>query len=171
VRYPNALWRGASRADYSTTRIEPRLVVIHVAQGSATGTTAWFHNPAAEVSAHFLSPKSGPMLQFVDTNEEAYAECAFNGLAISVEHEGFSGEHLNKNQLANDAALFKWLRTVHRIPVEWRSSPYGRPGYCSHSELGLVGGDHPGCPGPPIVADVITLLATLQRHPVIKLAR
>jgi N-acetyl-anhydromuramyl-L-alanine amidase AmpD len=164
VRYPHAIWKGANAANYSTNRITPRLVIIHVAQGSEAGIVPWFHNPAAQVSSHFFNPFAGPMLQFVDTNQEAYAEMAFNGEAISIEHEGFTGEHLNDHQLENLAVLLPWVRAHHGVTLKWRNDPYSGSGVTGHSNLGIAGGNHPHCPGLPIEADVRNLLNKLQRR-------
>lgn len=167
MRYPHAIWKGADARDFNASvRINPRFWAIHVAQGSATGTTNWFHNPNSQVSAHFMNPKEGPLLQYVDTYWEAYAEMAFNGEMLSIEHEGFSGEHLNNNQMNNLFHLFIWGRDNPRlrIPPVWRNDPYHRGGVVSHSELGVKGGNHPGCPGLHIVQDVKTILREVQRH-------
>ena len=162
ARYPNAKWMGAAPGNYSTTRIRPKFIVCHVMQGSESGTENWFHNPKAIVSSHFGVSKTGLVEQYVDTAFEAYAEMAYNGLAISVEHEGYSGQHLTPEQIAADRPLFAWIKKVHRIPLVWRNNPYGRRGVVSHGELGVSGGDHLFCPGNPIIADI---QAMLRSHP------
>ena len=163
ARCPFAIWRGANQVNYSTQRITPRFIVIHVMQGSESGADAWFHDPRAIVSAHFGVAKSGLIEQYVDTNEEAYAEMAFNAVGISIEHEGYSGEHLTPAQLMADARLFEWAHRVHHIPLEWRRDAYGRGGVVSHGELGVSGGNHPHCPGLPIQDDVRNLLNKMHR--------
>ena len=134
-------------------------------QGSESGTNAWFHNPNAIVSAHFGVAKSGFVEQYVDTEFEAYAEMAYNGVGISVEHEGFSGEHLTKQAIEADVKLFTWISQEHRIPLVWRNSPFGRAGVLSHGELGVSGGDHLECPGQPIVNDLRAMLGLMKRRP------
>jgi hypothetical protein len=163
VRYPHAIWKGASSSDFSAGKITPRFVVIHIAQGSSQGTTAWFHNPEAQVSAHFMNPKAGPMLQYVDTDQEAWAEMAYNGVGISVEHEGYSGEHLTATQLDNLARLLEWTKKVYRIPTIWRPDAFGASGIVSHGSLGVAGGDHPDCPGINIDNDVRNLTNRLNK--------
>lgn len=161
-RYPGAIWKGAATQDFSTAAITPRLVVVHVAQGSEEGIVPWFHNPSAQVSAHLFSPKVGPMLQFVDLTEEAYAECAFNAEAWSIEHEGFSGESLTVGQRDRIRNLAIFAKHVG-IPYVWRNDAFHGPGWTSHGDLGVEGGDHPSCPGPGIVTDVQHILADLRR--------
>lgn len=164
ARCPFAVWRGANDANFSRQRITPRFLVIHVAQGNdQSGIDAWFHDPKARVSAHFSVAKNGLLEQYVDTSEEAYAEMAFNGVGISVEHAGYSGEHLTTAQLVTDARLFEWVHRVHRVPLEWRRDAYHQGGIVGHGELGLAGGDHLSCPGTPILDDVRNLLNKMHR--------
>lgn len=163
ARYPHAIWRGASEEDWAAIKITPRFVVIHVMQGTESGTEAWFHNPKAQVSAHFGVSKAGLVEQYVDTAYEAYAECAFNRVGISIEHEGYSGQHLTAEQLEADAKLLEWIHAVHHVPLTWRENALGASGVVGHGELGVSGGDHLDCPGTPIKDDVRDLLHKLQR--------
>ena len=163
ARYPNAIWKGANDEDYSRAHITPRFIVIHVEQGSETGTDAWFHDPQSQVSAHFGVSKLGVVSQFVDTAYEAYAECAYNGVGISIEHEGYSGEHLTYQQIDADARLLMWINETHGVPLRWQVNALHRGGVVGHGELGVSGGDHLDCPGIPIKDDVRNLLNKLRR--------
>jgi hypothetical protein len=163
VRYPHAIWQGANEQDFSRARIRARFVVVHVEQGTEAGTDAWFHNPSARVSAHFGVAKTGLVQQFVDTDFEAYAEMAYNGVGISIEHEGYSGQHLTADQMNADVKLLTWINATTRIPLIWRLDGLGAPGVVGHGELGLAGGDHLDCPGTPIKNDIRNLLNRLQR--------
>jgi N-acetyl-anhydromuramyl-L-alanine amidase AmpD len=163
ARYPNAIWRGANDEDFSRAVISPRFIVIHVEQGSEAGTSSWFHNPSSQVSAHFGVAKSGQVEQFVDTKYEAYAEMAYNGVGISIEHEGFSGQRLTDQQIDADARLLLWINQTHGVPLKWQINALHRGGVVGHGELGVAGGDHLDCPGIPIKDDVRNLLNKLQR--------
>ncbi len=165
MRYPNAVWQGAADANYSHFQITPKFIVVHIMQGSEAGTDAWFHNPRAIVSSHFGVSRRGIVEQYVDTNQEAYAEMAYNGVGISVEHEGYSGQHLSVQQVQADMKLFAWIARAHRIPLVWRPNGLGASGVVSHGELGVSGGDHPYCPGEPIVTDIKAMLRILGRRP------
>ena len=173
MRYPGAIWKGAAWQNYSTTPIHPRLVVVHVAQGSEAGIVPWFHNPAAQVSAHLFNPKVGPMLQFVDLLEEAYAEMAFNGEAISIEHEGFSGERLTRGQVERLRLAAVFFKQAFAIPYVWRPDGFSGPGWTSHGDLGVEGGNHPNCPGEPIVGDVRAILNSLapKKKPIVSFGK
>jgi hypothetical protein len=133
--------------------VSHRLFVLHIEEGTEAGTDAWQHNPAAQVSSHFGNPKSAaaPMDQFVDTDDRAWAEAAYNNVAISVEHEGNSGDSLTPAQLERDAQLLAWCHTTHGTKLQVTDDPNGA-GVIGHGLLGVAGGNHPDCPGAPILA-------------------
>jgi hypothetical protein len=162
-RYPSAIWKGAAWQNYSTTPITPRLGILHVVQGDEAGIVPWFHDPRAIVSAHLFNPKEGPMLQFVDLLEEAYAECAFNGESWSMEHEGYSGERMTHGQAERFRLFAVCAKKVAGIPYTWRPDAFHGPGWTSHGDLGIAGGDHINCPGPGIVEDARAILDELRR--------
>lgn len=131
--------------------ISHRLYVLHIQEGSEAGTDAWFHNPSAQVSAHFGNPKTGQMDQWVDTDDRAWAEKDYNNVAISVENEGNSGDPLTPSQLENAAQNLAWAHTTHGTKLQVTDDPNGE-GVIGHGLLGVAGGDHPDCPGSPILA-------------------
>jgi hypothetical protein len=80
----------------------------------------------------------------------AYAEAAYNDAAISIEHEGLTGETLTPVQLAASLALLRWLHEKYpEVPL--RRQLTVRPGVVGHGMLGVAGGDHPDCPGQPVL--------------------
>lgn len=159
MKYPFAHWTPAHPNNFSTTRNVPKFVVVHVICGSWTGCRGWFQNPHAQVSAHFSISKNGEVNQHVDTDHVAYAEMAWNDKAISIEHEGQPGDHLTIKQMAALDALLQWIHANYNIPLVWTNSgAAGKSGVISHGLLGVEGGNHIGCPGAQIVADVKHLL-------------
>ena len=50
----------------------PEAVVIHLMDGSLSGTDNWFANPAAKVSAHYGIGRNGEVHQYVDEGDTAY---------------------------------------------------------------------------------------------------
>lgn len=128
-----------------------RLFVMHIQEGTEAGTDAWFHNAASEVSAHFGNPKTGGLDQWVDTNDRAWAEANYNSVGVSVENEGQSGDSLTTSQLENAAQLLAWVHTVHGTKLQVTNNPAGA-GVIGHGQLGVAGGNHPDCPGAPILA-------------------
>ena len=160
-RYPAATWRGPipNQGGYISN---PRLGVFHIMEGTLSGTDSWFHNPAANSSAHFGIGKDGTVLQWVDTNTVAWHCSSYNAVAIGLEHEGFTGDTLTTAQVAADQALVLWLHDVCGIVLSCPPSPTN--GWVTHGSLGDAGGNHPSCPGAPIAAqmlDIVTGTSTI----------
>ncbi len=67
-----------------------RRVVIHLADGSLAGTSAWFANPAARVSAHYTVGVDGRVVQHVGEAETAWhaGDATANRESVGIEHEG-----------------------------------------------------------------------------------
>ena len=78
--------------NYDTGRFGHRVkrVVIHLADGSLAGTSAWFANPAARVSAHYTVGIDGRVVQHVGEADTAWhaGDATANRESIGVEHEG-----------------------------------------------------------------------------------
>ncbi len=130
-----------------------RFFVEHIAQSpDAAGVIAWFRNPDAQVSAHFLVDRDGTVYQMVPLNRMAWAEMDYNNRGISTEHVGYTGEKLTKRQLRASLLLLIWLHEQFpHVPLHRTANPNGT-GVIMHGELGVLGGDHPDCPGWPIQA-------------------
>lgn len=158
ARYPKAIWTPASNSNEGGAIGKITLGVMHIEQGSEAGTNSWFKNPSAQVSAHFGNAKDGSLYQFVDTSRVAWAEMGYNSDAISIEHEGLSGQSLTPEQIATDVGLYEWLHTTHGIPLVRTVHP-SIPGWIGHGELGYMGGDHPDCPGEPVLCQIPHILA------------
>ena len=166
ARYPGATWKGAHPNNFSTNKITPKYIVVHVTQGNnQAGVDGWFNNPAAIVSAHFSIGKDGAVHQYVDTDQTAYAEMNWNSKAISIEHCGMSGDHLTDAQKKSLKPLLQWISGHYKIPLEWRNDGYGPAGVTSHGLLGTDGGNHPMCPGLNIVYDVKQVIASPATPP------
>lgn len=104
-------------------------VVIHVTEGSAESTRAWFHDPASQVSAHYLVTKKGVVWQFVREDDTAWGngrvdnptaqavvdriESNPNWWTISIEHEGSGNEDLTDAQRTASLQLIRDIRTRH----------------------------------------------------------
>jgi hypothetical protein len=149
-RYPGATWRGPVPNMVTGAMAGYRLFVVHIQEGSEAGTDAWFHNPQAQASSHFGNPKAGAPDQWVDTADRAWAEAAYNDVAISIENEGKSGESLTAPQIENAAQILAWCHRVHGIALQVTDDPNGS-GVIGHGLLGTAGGGHFDCPGAPIL--------------------
>jgi hypothetical protein len=154
VRYPRAKFVAANESNIGGY-LNPGAVsmfVVHIAQGNnQSGCDAWFQDPAAQVSAHFSVSRMGVVHQYVDLDRQAWAEENYNDMAISIEHMGYSGDKLTWLQLRASVRLLRWLHEVFpAVPAVRVGSPSSR-GVIGHGELGVPGGDHPDCPGTPVL--------------------
>ena len=141
-----------------------RLFVLHVAQGNnQSGIDAWFDNPRAHVSAHFSVSRFGIIHQHVNIETTAWAEADYNDVAISIEHLGYSGKRVTRSQMRSSLRLLRWLhKQFPHVPLQRTADPLGH-GVIGHGELGVAGGDHPDCPGWPILAQFNVALRPLRR--------
>lgn len=85
----------ASPANYSRAhrpRSSIRLVVVHVAEGSYWGTIAWFRNPRARASAHYVVSRDERVARTVPDSHVAWhaGNAYVNRHSLGIEHEGFT---------------------------------------------------------------------------------
>jgi hypothetical protein len=137
-------------------------VVVHIQQGTEAGTEAWQNNPASQVSSHFLSPKVGRGRQMVDTQDKAWAEATGNSHWLSVENEGLTGQALTPDQVEFNAQVLAKAHVVYNVPLQVSNGP-DVPGLCHHSAGGIPWGNHPDCPGPPVIAQKPAIVARAQQ--------
>lgn len=125
-------------------------LVLHIQQGTESGTFSWFNDARAKASSHFGNPKSGRLEQFVDIDDVAWAQMSGNHRWISVENEGKSGDSLTWTQIQNLADLLGWLHWNEDVPLQLADTPadFGL-GY--HAMGGKAWGGHLACPGAPII--------------------
>jgi N-acetylmuramoyl-L-alanine amidase len=104
-------------------------IVIHVTEGDARSVRAWFHDPAAQVSAHYMVTKTGEVVHFVHEYDTAWANGRVdhptaelvlerpnvnpNWWTISIEHEGNGKEELTDPQRASSLELMREIQTRH----------------------------------------------------------
>ncbi|MEU1443264.1 peptidoglycan-binding protein [Streptomyces mirabilis] len=138
--------------------VEVRGLVLHIQQGTEAGSEAWFKNPTAQASSHFLNPKTGGLRQLVDTKDRAWAEAAGNSHWVSVENEGFVPTALTASQVENCAQLLAWLHKTYSVPLQSTDDPTGK-GLGWHGMGGAAWGGHTGCPGDAIKAQRGAIIA------------
>ena len=164
-----AVWRGPT-VNEGGPMDEHRGVVLHIAEGSYEGTIEWQHNPAAEVSSHFVVAKDGRIAQVVPANSHtAWTQQNGNGHWISVENEGFTPHALTDAQVDANARLLARAHQLYGTPLQVATSPLGKG--LGHHSMGTNGHSvptdtwtgptwgHSDCPGPAIVAQK-TLIIT-----------
>jgi len=94
--YPGAEWVPAYSGNYgaSTRGVgDVKYIVIHDTEGSYSGSVAWFKDPNANVSAHYILRSSdGHVAQMVDEKDVAWHDKCFNSQSVGIEHEGYSAK-------------------------------------------------------------------------------
>lgn len=148
--YPSAENKLIRICNFSKGGNNPRIVVLHIMQGSLAGTDNWFRDPSAQASAHFGVGRDGTIFQWVDTADEAWHAAGGNPYTIGIEHEGYSGQSLTESQIQADAGIVRWANRVHDIPFRITNDIHGS-GLGWHGMGGAEWGGHVNCPGQPIV--------------------
>lgn len=105
-------------------------IVLHLMDGTLTGTDSWFANPAAKASAHYGIGKDGTIHQYVPDDEIAWHAGRVlrptavlpegmnpNWYSIGIEHEGRALDHYPLEQMVASARLVRELCRKYQIPV------------------------------------------------------
>ncbi len=117
----------SSRENY-----KPELLVIHVMDGSLTGTDSWFASSASKVSAHYGIGLKGEIHQYVQETMKAWHAGRVdhpnfklykpninpNLYTIGIEHEGQDLSIWTDAQLQVSADLIKEICTRWSIPLD-----------------------------------------------------
>lgn len=145
-----AAWFGPSPHTGGPMR-EYRGVVLHIAQGTYDGTIAWQRNKDSGISSHFIVAPGGGIAQMVDTAVTAWTQAEGNGAWLSVEFAGYSGKPLTDAQVQAAAMILAAAHRHHGVPIQLANTPRGR-GLGYHAMGGAAWGNHPRCPGDPVIA-------------------
>jgi hypothetical protein len=124
--YPQALWRPAASCNYTNsnreTSYDVRKIVIHVAEGSYSGTISWFENCAAKASAHYVVSSKGRIAQCVPDEDIAWHAGWWdtNTHSIGIEHAGYidNPEWLTRSMYHASARLSAWCCKKYKIPID-----------------------------------------------------
>jgi hypothetical protein len=122
ANYQRAVWRPAYRGNYTqATRgaLIIDFIVIHIAQGSYSGTISWFQNPRANVSAHYVVGRRGGIAQCVHNADIAWhaGNWRFNRKSIGIEHAGYGSHRWTDLMYRSSAKLSAYLCRRFNIPV------------------------------------------------------
>ena len=131
--------------------VEQRGVVLHIAEGTYSGTISWQMNPASQVSSHFIVAKDGRITQMVDTDLTAWTQAEGNGRWLSVENEGYVPDALTDAQLTANAMILARAQQEYGVPLQVTNTPdgYGLGHHSMGAENGYNWG-HSQCPGTTI---------------------
>jgi N-acetyl-anhydromuramyl-L-alanine amidase AmpD len=88
--YPALRWVPAASANFEVGRAGNRIayIVIHATDGRYAGSLAWFQDPRARLSSHYVIRASdGEIAQAVTEADTAFHARGFNRQSIGIEHE------------------------------------------------------------------------------------
>ena len=92
--YGKARWQGAHRSNYSNRDRSEAInkLIVHVAEGSVSGTVSWFKNASSNVSAHYVVGSEGRVVQCVRHEDIAWhaGNWSYNVHSIGIEHGGYA---------------------------------------------------------------------------------
>jgi len=159
-RFDHATWRPVP-VNFSRGANQPRLLIVHIMQGSLEGTDGWFRNPASEVSSHFGLARDGRLWQWVNCDDMAWHAVLANPRSIGVECEGYSGNALTTRQLEQLGRIYAWAMDRYPAISAWLNTrPDTGSGLSWHGLGGADWGGHPDCPGLPAVHQLADILRT-----------
>jgi hypothetical protein len=129
-----------------------RGVVLHIAQGTYAGTVSWCQRTDIpdRIGPHFVVGPNGEITQMIDTAMQSWCQADGNLEWISIENAGWSGAALTAQQVSACARILAKANLVYGIPLQAAGSPTDR-GLGHHSMGGSAWGNHPDCPGSPII--------------------
>ena len=140
---PGAIWQPVP--SHSGAMNAHMGLVLHVQAGDGN-PYGWFSVPSNQASSTWWVAKDGTLVQYVDSDEVAWAQAAYNGTYNSVETEGYPNETLTNNQILTLANLYVWGHRIYGWPLVITDTP-STYGFITHGDLGAAGGGHTGCPG------------------------
>lgn len=112
----------------------PEAIVIHIMEGTLSGTDSWFASPTSQVSAHYGVGVTGEIHQYVKESDTAWhagqivppTQWDFLGhgalnpnlYTIGIEHEGHATDIWPDAQKKASAALIKDICSRYSIPLD-----------------------------------------------------
>ena len=142
--YRRAAWRPAHRRNYSNRSRGPKnidLIVIHIAEGSYSGTISWFKKRRSRVSAHYVVGGRDKVAQCVRNGDIAWhaGNWSYNRRSIGIEHAGYASDRdAWEGKYSTSAKLSAYLSRRYGVPVD-------RDHFVLHRK---VPGVRKSCPGP-----------------------
>src|SRR5829696_1959871 len=122
--YTRADWRPAYRGNYTNSGRGVKqidLIVIHIAEGSYSGTISWFKDRHSNVTAHYSVGNRGKVAQCVRNEDIAWhaGTWAYNKRSIGIEHSGYaSSPGAFRGKYRTSAKLSAYLSRRYNIPVD-----------------------------------------------------
>lgn len=145
-------------------------LIIHTNGGGTDHGSlyGWFSRPGNTICSHFQVAADGRVEQYVNTDQQAYAQYAGNAFAVSVETEdaGHPERPWTDEQCTAIIKLARWLKVPAKI------SPDGKGGGIGwHSLYADWNRSHHNCPGSARIKQIHDVIlpglagSTGPRHP------
>lgn len=126
------IWKGSQNFWTGRKGYAPELIVIHIMDGTLSGTDSWFANIASQVSAHYGIGKNGEIHQYVKEEDSAWHAGRIdapsaklvkqnvnpNLYTIGIEHEGSSKDVWTEEMKQASAALIQEICQRFKIPID-----------------------------------------------------
>ena len=124
--------------------------LMHTTVSETPSAVAWFNNPQAQASAHFVIAESGAITQMgpVGKGWIAWHAAGANSTWYGIEHadNGNPANPLTPQQITASAQIVECLSAFAGFPLQISDSPSTR-GFGWHGMGGAAWGAHPDCPG------------------------
>jgi N-acetylmuramoyl-L-alanine amidase len=139
-----AVWKPAHRKNYTNRNRGAKkvdLIVIHIAEGSYSGTISWFKKRRAKASAHYVVGGRGKVAKCVRDEDIAWhaGNWTYNRRSIGIEHAGYASDRdAWEGKYSTSAKLSAHLSRRYGVPVD-------RDHFVLHRN---VPGVSKPCPGP-----------------------
>ena len=152
---------------------KPEAIVIHIMQGSLSGTDSWFDNKQSKVSAHYGVGKSGEVHRYVDEKNTAWHAGVIttpswslikkvgsglyinpNYYTIGIEHEGTVDSDWTEAMYESTSTLIAEISKRWNIPID-------RNHIIGHHEIYAV----KACPGNKVDFSKLIALAMSKNTP------
>ena len=93
-----------------------RIVMHYTTSRNVDGTIAWFQDPRAQVSAHYVIGRDGEIYQMVRDSDKAWHAKGANANSIGIEHSAAAGDSMTAAQTLSSVALVRWLLSEYKLP-------------------------------------------------------
>jgi len=116
---------------------KPEAVVIHIMEGTLSGTDSWFKSPQSKVSAHYGIGKTGDVHQYVAEINTAWHAGRLNGpswllikpagngqyfnpnyYTVGIEHEGNENSDWTNEMYSSSSEMVKTICSRWNIPID-----------------------------------------------------
>ncbi|MFA5232066.1 MAG: peptidoglycan recognition family protein [Candidatus Paceibacterota bacterium] len=127
------IWKGSPNFWQGRKGYRPEAIVIHIMDGTLSGTDSWFADQSSQVSSHYGIGKSGEVHQYVKEEDTAWHAGRIespnwsliksfsvnpNLYTIGIEHEGKADDAWSEAMKKSSATLIAEICERWQIPID-----------------------------------------------------